>query len=79
MAEWYSWGIPIFCCRAVTLIEFQDKATLEQMRQNPELAPHLTPFPVGERALAIIAKGKLKIVKQALTQLGVRVNNKLTI
>ena len=61
----------------LTLIEFQDKTTLEQMCQNPDLAPHLTRFPAGNRALGVVTKGKLKVVKQTLTQLGVRVHNKL--
>ncbi len=57
----------------LTLIEFQDLTALEELRQHPQLRAYLTPFPAGDRALAIIPTEKLNEVKEVLARFGVRV------
>lgn len=57
----------------VTLFEFRDKETLAELRQIPELENLLTPFPAGERALAVIEKDKLSAVRSILKKLGVEI------
>ncbi len=57
----------------LTLIEFTGRAVLDELAQRPDLRPLLTPFPGGERALAIIAEGKLAQVKEILARYGVNV------
>jgi hypothetical protein len=61
----------------VTLIEFRDHETLTELLQNRELARWLTPFPAGERALAIVAPERLEQVQAILSELGVPVHQGL--
>lgn len=62
---------------ALTLIEFRDQATLDELREHPELQAHLSPFRAGERALAVVPAEKLAQVKQILARLGVQVRDGL--
>ncbi len=61
----------------LTLIEFRDQATLDELRQHPELRSCLTPFPAGNRALAVVPAEKLAQVKEILARFGVRVKDGL--
>ena len=61
----------------ITLIEFRDQDTLKELRGQPELHPYLTPFPAGDRALAIVVTEKLSTVKEILDRFGVRVKHGL--
>ncbi len=61
----------------LTLIEFRDQAALDELREHPELQAHLTPFPAGDRALAIVSVEKLAQVKEILARFGVRVRDGL--
>jgi hypothetical protein len=55
------------------LVEFRDLPALEELREVPELHECLTPFPAGERALAVVAEEKLDQVREVLARLGVEV------
>ena len=61
----------------LTLIEFRDQATLDELRAQPELGAHLTAFRAGERALAVVSEGDLAQVKEILARLGIRVRDGL--
>jgi hypothetical protein len=63
--------------RTLTLIEFRDQATLDELRTHPDLKAHLLPFRAGERALAVVPEDKLEQVKQTLAHLGIKVSDKL--
>jgi len=59
--------------QALTLIEFRDPTTLAELLEKPELRALLKPFRAGERALAVVAEGKLAQAEEVLAGLGVRV------
>lgn len=61
----------------LTLIEFRDRLTLQELVARPELAPHLKPFPAGERALVVVSTADLPRVREILDQLGVEVREGL--
>ncbi len=61
----------------LTLLEFQNRAILDELRQLPELADHLTLFPDTNRALAIVANGKLAAIRKTLVRLGIEVKKGL--
>lgn len=61
----------------VTLIEFRDQETLEELRQHPDLKPYLTPFSAGSRALAAVAGDRLAEVQEILARFGVSVRSGL--
>ncbi|MGD1991876.1 MAG: helicase-associated domain-containing protein [Anaerolineae bacterium] len=61
----------------VTLIEFRDRMTLQELSARPELASYLTPFVAGERALAVVSAEDLPRVREVLNQLGVEVQEGL--
>ncbi|MCP4544365.1 MAG: hypothetical protein GY832_45215 [Chloroflexi bacterium] len=61
----------------LTLIEFRDQATMDELANHPELQVHFTPFPTQDRALAIVPAQELARVKEILEQFGVRVTNGL--
>jgi len=63
----------------LTLIEFRDPSALEELAQHPDLKAYLTPFPAGNRALAIVPQDKLAHVKDILAGLGVSVRDSLKI
>jgi hypothetical protein len=58
----------------LTLVEFSDQETLDELLERPELRGDLIPFAPGKgkRALAIIAEGRREQVEEALRRLGVR-------
>ena len=61
----------------LTLIEFRDQATLDELREHPELQAYMIPFPAGDRALAVVPVEKLTQVKEILARFGVRVRDGL--
>lgn len=63
--------------QTLTLIEFQDQSALDELAQYPNLKEYLTPFPAGNRALAMVPADKLAQVKDILSGLGVRVQDGL--
>ncbi len=63
----------------LTLIEFHDRAALEELANHPDLKAYLTPFPTKDRALAVVPSGKLAQVKKILEQLGVQVTKGLQV
>jgi hypothetical protein len=64
--------------QTLTLIEFRDQSALDELAQRPELETYLTPFPAGNRALAVVPRDKLAQVKNILADLGVRVREGLS-
>jgi hypothetical protein len=61
----------------LTLLEFRDQETLQEVAQLPEARDYLTLFPSQDRALAIVPAEKLVQVKAILAQLGVPVKDGL--
>jgi hypothetical protein len=61
----------------LTLLEFRDQETLQEVAQLPEARDYLTLFPSQDRALAIVLAEKLAQVKAILAQLGVPVKDGL--
>lgn len=61
----------------LTLIEFRDQAALDELSRHPDLQVYLTPFPAGDRALAVVPTGKLVEVKEILSRLGVQIKDGL--
>lgn len=61
----------------LTLIEFRDQATLRELREHPELHALLTPFPAGDRALAVVPENRLEQASEMLTRYGVQVKEHL--
>ena len=62
----------------LTLMEFRDGETLEELRAQPELKDLLIPFAAGDRALAAVPAGRLAEVKAILAGLGVHVRDGLS-
>jgi hypothetical protein len=63
--------------QTLTLIEFRDQDTLDELRARPDLRACLLPFRAGERALAVVPDDKLEYVEQILAKLGVQVKSNL--
>lgn len=57
----------------LTLVEFRDRATLDELRKNLDLKSLMLPFPAGNRALAIVPRDELDRVREILTRLGVQI------
>lgn len=56
---------------SVTLLEFRDPEALSELLTHPALQGYLTPFPAGNRALAVVPAKQLATVKRSLQTLGV--------
>lgn len=63
----------------LTLIEFRDRAALEELVSCPDLQPYLTPFPTQDRALAVVPAEKLPQVKEILARFGVPVQEGIAV
>lgn len=62
----------------LTLIELRDVETLAELRQqHPELNLYLTPFPAGNRALAVVPGEHLERVREILARFGVSIKEGL--
>jgi hypothetical protein len=61
----------------LTLVEFRDKAALEELRQRPQLKSILRPFAAGNRALAVVPSERLEELRSILDCLGVRIRDRL--
>lgn len=61
----------------VTLLEFRDSQALQELLTHPELQSYLTPFPAGQRALAVVPAKQLAAVKRLLQTLGVTIKEGL--
>lgn len=61
----------------LTLVAFRDQDTLEELREDPELRALLTPFPAGERALAVVPTESLPRLREVLATFGVPVEEGL--
>jgi hypothetical protein len=61
----------------LTLVEFRDQETLDELRTHPQLQELLTPFPAGSRALAVVPADRLAEVHEILNRLGVPVREGL--
>jgi hypothetical protein len=59
----------------LTLIEFDDRVTLDELSARPDLAPYLMPFPAQGRALAVVLASKLEELRELLLQLGMQVKD----
>jgi hypothetical protein len=60
--------------RTITLVEFQDQATLEELLADPELKPYLTPFKPGVGlGLATVEPTQVETLKRLLAARGVSV------
>lgn len=57
----------------LTLIEFRDRETLEELLAHPDLKRRLRPYPAGDRALATVSTAHLQQVEAVLNELGVEV------
>jgi hypothetical protein len=63
--------------QTLTLVEFRDRDTLDELRARPDLRACLLPFRAGERALAVVPDDKLEYVEKILAKLGVQVKASL--
>lgn len=61
----------------LTLIEFRDQTTLAELLDRSDIQTYLTPFPAGNRALALVSTDKLADLKETLARLGVQVKEGL--
>jgi len=61
----------------LTLIEFRDHATLNELQEHPQLREIVTPFAAGDRALAVVPTEKLPQVKDILADFGVHTEDGL--
>jgi hypothetical protein len=61
----------------LTLVEFRDRAALDELREHPRLREVLTPFSAGHRALATLPTDELSRVKDILADFGVHVEDGL--
>ncbi len=57
----------------LTLIEFRDQSALNELLKISELKARLTPFPTGQRALAIVQNEEMEEIRGILSRFGVRV------
>lgn len=55
----------------LTLIEFSDRNTLNEVLKHPQLKDKLAPYKAGERAVVTVEAKDLKQVRQILSELGV--------
>lgn len=55
----------------LTLIEFSDRETLNDLLKHPKLKSLLTPFKAGDRSLVTVESKQVKQVRQILDSLGV--------
>lgn len=62
--------------QTLTLIEFSDPKSLEELMGQPEINALITPFPAGNRPLATIEKANLPQLENLLTNLGMVLNTK---
>lgn len=62
---------------SIILIEFHDRATLDELRKHPDLRTLLTQFPAGNRALAVVSQDKLQEVQEILGRFGISVQDGL--
>ena len=61
--------------RTLTLLQFRDHETLQELMADPELAPYLTPFkPHAKLGLAAVAQRDLSRVRALLADRGVTVS-----
>jgi uncharacterized protein (UPF0147 family) len=61
----------------LTLVAFRDSETLDELREDPELNGLLTPFPAGDRALAVVPTESLPRLREVLATFGVPVEEGL--
>jgi hypothetical protein len=61
----------------LTLIEFRDQTALGELSRHPDLRGYLTPFPAGDRALAVVPTDKLAQVEEILSRLGLEIRDGL--
>ncbi|MBP8058755.1 MAG: helicase-associated domain-containing protein [Chloroflexi bacterium] len=61
----------------LTLIEFRDQETLDELLKQAPLRRHLRPFPTQDRALAIVTPEALPEVKASLSQLGITLTQQI--
>ena len=59
----------------LTLVEFRDRATLDELRRHADLKSVLLPFPAGNRALAVVPRDELDRVRESLARLGVQIRD----
>jgi hypothetical protein len=57
----------------MTLFEFRDQETLNELRQHSELKDLLHPFPAGKRALAVVDGEMVTAVQAILVRLGIKI------
>jgi hypothetical protein len=62
---------------SITLLEFRDPQSLEELRKDPDLAPVLSPFLADKRALAVVPSDKLSEIKELLARFGIHVRDGL--
>lgn len=63
--------------QTLTLIEFRNRQALTELQAIPELGAYLTPFPAGDRALAVVDEAQLDQVREILERLGVHLREGL--
>jgi hypothetical protein len=61
----------------LSLIEFRDPGTLDELRRHPDLQHLLTPFQADRRALAAVPTDRIAEVRESLLRLGVQVREGL--
>ena len=61
----------------VTLLEFGDPAGLRELREDPRLAPLLTPFKAGERTLVAVETEQLSQVVEILLEYGLPLGHRV--
>ena len=61
----------------LTLIEFRDRETLDELLKHEGLRPHLQPFPTQDRALVVVSEASLNQVRQILIELGMSIDEQI--
>ena len=61
----------------LTLVEMRDLQALAELRQDAVLRDLLTPFPAGDRALAVVPTERIAALEARLAELGVVVRRGL--
>jgi hypothetical protein len=61
----------------LTLVQFRDQETLDELRQQPALGHLLKPFPAGKRALAVVPTERLAELQEILERFGVQLREGL--